>query len=521
MIFKTMRLAACAVAALLFVSACSAPGGQAGTFAPPSAGHSAGKKHHVTLKIKIPKKSKASGKRRGHYISPATTQMTLDVETGCPLNCSPYPGFPITASLTPTSSGCTSTLTNIVCEISFEVPAGNYTASMVAEDAAQNVLSTAQSIAFTIIAGVANDIPITLSGVPHTIVATSLGQNNAYIINALDVDNNIIAGTGAPSFVVAHTSGTAVVLQQPVATSPNTFYATATAPGSAAFSVTAQTGAQCSGSFTLTSAGQSSTMFVSDFIFGNVTEYNVVVPPYVGPADNTIGGLTYATAIALNSAGDLFVAQLNGGVSEYAPPYTGAPIAALYGFNGPFGLACDSHDNLFVAAYADNAISEFAPPYTGAAINTIDDGNINGPQGITFDGSDNLYVANYGGRNVLEYAPPYSSVTTTLSSGLAEPVGLALDATGNLYIADQGLNSVLKSSPPFTSTTLLKSQLNIPSGIAIDPAGRLMVTLGETSGTVTSYAPPYLGVTPITLVSNLGNPIGVAFYSTFTTTLSQ
>ena len=64
--------------------------------------------------------------------------------------------------------------------------------------------------------------------------------------------------------------------------------------------------------------------------------------------------------LALDSSGDLFVANQNGNVDEFAPGST-TPTATLTGLNDPLALAFDSSGNLFVANANGNTVSEFAP----------------------------------------------------------------------------------------------------------------------------------------------------------------
>ncbi|MCL5258624.1 MAG: hypothetical protein M1314_02640, partial [Firmicutes bacterium] len=79
--------------------------------------------------------------------------------------------------------------------------------------------------------------------------------------------------------------------------------------------------------------------------------------------------------LAFDSSGHLFVANNNGNVTEYASPYTGAPIATISnGVNwAPVGLAFDSSGNLFVG---NGGVLEYAPPFsnTSAPIATISNG---------------------------------------------------------------------------------------------------------------------------------------------------
>ena len=68
----------------------------------------------------------------------------------------------------------------------------------------------------------------------------------------------------------------------------------------------------------------------------------------------------------------LFVGNWNGStITEYASPYTGAPIATnSNGLQGPISLAFDPSGDLFVAN-SNTTITEYAAPYTGAPVATI------------------------------------------------------------------------------------------------------------------------------------------------------
>ena len=63
-------------------------------------------------------------------------------------------------------------------------------------------------------------------------------------------------------------------------------------------------------------------------------------------------------------------------VTEYASPYTGAPIATITKrVDGPMHLAFHRHD-LFVANSSNSTVTEYVPPYTGAPIATISNGSV-------------------------------------------------------------------------------------------------------------------------------------------------
>lgn len=171
-----------------------------------------------------------------------------------------------TVALTPTSAGCSSTLVSTQCTLQVALSPGSYTATLSTYDgynagtqtATGNVLSTGQNIAFTIHAGQANTIAIALSGIPKQLVITPLtllstANGSAYdlvgagahpfLVEALDADGNIIAGSGAPTFTIGAPSGTvAAAATAPTASSPNKFVLTPPttfASGTATFPISA------------------------------------------------------------------------------------------------------------------------------------------------------------------------------------------------------------------------------------------------------------------------------------------
>jgi hypothetical protein len=105
---------------------------------------------------------------------------------------------------------------------------------------------------------------------------------------------------------------------------------------------------------------------------GSVVEY---APPLVAssPAIATItGGIANATAVVLDPDANLFVGNSAGSanaVTEYAPPYTGAPIAVStrhrarpHAAAGPVALMLDRANQLWVLN-GDGTVTVSAPPY--------------------------------------------------------------------------------------------------------------------------------------------------------------
>jgi hypothetical protein len=523
--------------ALLFVlTACG--GGSHGSAIPAATG-SATTPQSVTVKIDVPKSTGASNTRHPQYISPATTQISVNMQSGCPGACASISGYPKTVALTPTSAGCTSTLATTECQLSIALAPGSYVGTFTTLDAGGATLSTATSVPVIVIAGAVNSVSVSLSGVPaslHTTVATTGGTTTSLMVFALDADGNFIIGPGAPSFTISQ-SGGPVVLGQPTATTPNTFEVTPRSVGTTQLTLNASYGSAvtnacdgtiggvCTATASISSSAGSESIFTvgecCTYSSGDVIEYSTsgsVIADAdtptgasggiaVGPSGNVYAGETGAiavyappdngeptssfpatgqpTALAFDSHGDVFIAdtsnpQGNNEVIELAPPYTNAPIRTIRGFDAPLGLALDASDDLFVS---DNAgsVREFAPPYTGAAIATITAGLTN-PISVAVAPSGNLFVSDFA-NGINEYAPPFngaSPIATAATNG-GSINGLAIDAQGNLYASSQDYNEIFEINAPYnygiSGWNTVVDSASTPLGLAIREA--FTVTVGS------------------------------------------
>ena len=200
--------------------------------------------------------------------------------------------------------------------------------------------------------------------------------------------------------------------------------------------------------------------------------------------------------MALDSSGNLYVANGTGNtVSEFLPGRTTAS-RTLIGLNQPVALAFDSHGNLDVANQAANTVSEFIPGSTTASATLR--GSLNGPDGLAFNSSDDLFVANAGSGTVTEFAPGSTAPIATLG-GLNAPRSVIFDTNGNLYVANVGGNTVSEFLPGATTASVTLIGLNQPDALAFDSSGDLFVAnLGVS--TVSKFAAA--GSVPVVTTSN-------------------
>ena len=278
--------------------------------------------------------------------------------------------------------------------------------------------------------------------------------------------------------------------------------------------------------------------------------------PVPGPA--TSSPLAYPIGIAVDSAGNLYIAddffhvhvvekvtrsgQLsivagNGHWGRPVPgPATSSPL------DGPTGVAVDSSGNLYIADGGNNVIEKVTPsgqlsivagnghsgrPVPGPATSSP----LGGPVGVAVDSAGNLYIAangsGSGSGNVVVKVTPSGQLSIVAGSGTwGTPVSgpatsspltvsrLAVDSSGNLYVADGWDNKIAKVTPAgqlslYAGTDLFNPDLLfgepysgplewLPDALAVDSAGNLYVTY--------NFPPALVKVTPAGQLSEVAGP---------------
>lgn len=179
-------------------------------------------------------------------------------------------------------------------------------------------------------------------------------------------------------------------------------------------------------------------------------------------------GLIQPGPMTFNAAGDLFV-NVNGNIDEFSP--AGVVINTITGFSGASGLTFDSAGNLYVSnvnggAAGAGSITEITPK---GARSTFASG-LNYPFGLAFNAAGDLFVANANGFNTVTEITPGGS-QSVFASGLEGSTDVAFDTAGDLFVADAGYevaNGDLTEFAANGTKSVLASGLSAES-VAIQP----------------------------------------------------
>jgi sugar lactone lactonase YvrE len=232
-------------------------------------------------------------------------------------------------------------------------------------------------------------------------------------------------------------------------------------------------------------------------------------------------------------AGNIITVAGGGAGGGEGVPATSVPL------NQPMGLALDVAGDLLVAEFGDHQLRKVtaATRLITAVAGTGDPGfagdgeaatgaEFLGLTAVAVDAAGNVFVADEFNNRVRKISVASGIVTTVAGTGTAgyngdgipattaqldRPVGVAVDAAGNLFIAD-GLNFRVRRVDAATQviTTVagtgthgfggddgpaVDAQLGIPSAVAVDASGRLLIADGSNhrvravqDGTITTLA---------------------------------
>ncbi len=190
-------------------------------------------------------------------------------------------------------------------------------------------------------------------------------------------------------------------------------------------------------------------VWVADYsIPGAVSEFAPAGIPLSGSSGFTGGGLAGPTAIAIDVAGNAWVANWDGGdgktISELGPD--GTPLSGPSGFTGggllgPVALSMAPNGALWIANFGNSTLTRLTTG--GQASGPFSGGGLNLPVAIGVDAASNVWVANQSGNSVSEFNPAGTPLAGAYTGGgLTEPAGLALDPAGNVWVSDFATDAI-------------------------------------------------------------------------------
>jgi len=257
-------------------------------------------------------------------------------------------------------------------------------------------------------------------------------------------------------------------------------------------------------------------------LFGLVTG-TAPFQPTLGAAPNdwtvdikyTGGGLNAPKSIAVDSSGNVWLANVNNSLSELSS--SGSAISGSSGYTGnglnvPWGIAIDPSGNVWTADSNTSALSKFSS--SGSAIASYTGGGLNAPYGIAINGTGVVWTGNatttsaFLNNGTVQSGSPYGAGSNFYN--------IAIDGSGNVWVTDnKTAGDVAKfSSSGSVIASYSAGGQNASWGIAVDSlshvwisnSGNKSVTELTSSGTaVANYTGGGLSTPQGLAVDGLGN----------------
>lgn len=200
----------------------------------------------------------------------------------------------------------------------------------------------------------------------------------------------------------------------------------------------------------------SNNVFIADYNNNRVVELPWTGGGYGAQVTLPNTGQNEPGSVAVDTAGNVFIANFDHSGSTASQvvelPWTGsgygAPVTVVNWLSGPFGLAFDASDNLFIADEGAGQIVELPKGCSSSACQVIAASGLSlspGPTAVSIDMSGNLFVAD---GQVLEVpngcsnSSCYINIGNSLNVGLGA-LGVVVDGAGNIFVGDYGTNQVL------------------------------------------------------------------------------
>jgi len=173
-----------------------------------------------------------------------------------------------------------------------------------------------------------------------------------------------------------------------------------------------------------------------------------------GEASSDDGAIIWPTAIALNSQGQVYVADealdrisIYTGDGEYLDKWE-RPGTGDGQWDKPSGLAFDKEDNLYLVDSGNSRIQKFSPDGQFLAkwgSKGSGDGQFDLPWGIEIDQSQDVYIADWRNDRIQKFSPDGQFLLKFGATGTGDgefnrPTGVAVDNDGDIYVTDWNNN---------------------------------------------------------------------------------
>jgi hypothetical protein len=208
------------------------------------------------------------------------------------------------------------------------------------------------------------------------------------------------------------------------------------------------------------------TVFVSD-----VWNSQVVAVAPDGTKSTYVDGVQ-PYGLTLDAAGDLFIAQQNNDVVKIAPDGTRTDIT-FSTVSYALQVAVDGAGDVFVADPNNNQVVEMT---AGGTESQVPISGLQYPEGLAVDGNNNLFVSDDGNGRIVKVDA--GGTQSDFATGLSCPMGVTTDKDNNVFVADECANDVVKYTPDGTATNVGFQNASNPLVVAVDATGTV-ITAGQ------------------------------------------
>ncbi len=310
-------------------------------------------------------------------------------------------------------------------------------------------------------------VPATPVPTATTASTTTAATTTTTAPTATTATTTTATATTTTATTAAPTTTTALLLVAPtalVATPGNSLVALnwSASPGATSYQVYQSTGSGYS-PVPSTDGGRptSTSTVVSGLGDGSTYSFEVVA--------EATGTTSSAPSSSVNATPYSMYLSVYAGTGARGAPTPGPATGSA--LSDPASVAVDSSGNLYIADLANNVIEKVTPagqlsivagtgsagaPTPGPALRS----DLSYPIGIAVDSSGNLFIAD-SGNNVIEKVTPAGQLSIVAGSGvlgpptagpatgsdLHDPNGIAVDISGNLFIADSGNGDIEEVTP--------------------------------------------------------------------------